>query len=123
MTYIAVLLKLKCSCHVTTGGRIEVVLGWAKVRGFRAGENPARWRGHLDHLLPARSKVRQVKHHPALPYDELAAFMKDLRANPGTAAAALEFLILTVARTGEVIGPRWPEIEFANSVWPYPPSA
>ena len=75
-------------------GRIEAVLDWSKVRGFRAGENPARWRGHLDHLLPTRSKIRQVKHHAALPYRELGAFMRELRTNEGTAAAALEFLIL-----------------------------
>jgi integrase len=101
-------------------GRIEAILDWAKVRGFRAGENPARWRGHLDHLLPARSKVRQVKHHAALPYDELGALMKDLRGCEGVAAAALEFLILTVARTGEVIGARWPEIDFKNRIWTLP---
>jgi integrase len=101
-------------------GRIEAVLDWSKVRGFRAGENPARWRGHLDHLLPARSKVRQVKHHAALPYAELGAFMKELRTNKGTAAAALEFLILTAGRTGEVIGARWPEIDFKSRVWTVP---
>src|SRR5262249_38723123 len=93
-------------------GRIEAVLDWAKVRGFRTGENPARWRGHLDHVLPARSKVRRVKHHAALPYAELGAFIKNLRACEGAASAALEFLILTVGRTGEVIGARWPEIDF-----------
>src|SRR5215813_4324957 len=92
-------------------GRIETVLDWARVRGFRDGENPARWRGHLDHLLPAKSKVRQVKHHAALPYDEVGAFMKDLQIADGVAAKALEFLILTVSRTGEVIGARWPEID------------
>jgi integrase len=101
-------------------GRIEAILDWAKVRGFRAGENPARWRGHLDHLLPARSKVRQVKHHAALPCDDLGGFMKDLRGCESVAAAALEFLILTVARTGEVIGARWPEIDFKNRVWTLP---
>jgi len=101
-------------------GRIEAVLDWSKVRGFRAGENPARWRGHLDHLLPARSKVRQVKHHAALPYAELTAFMKELRTNEGTAAAALEFLILAAGRTGEVIGARWLEIDFKSRVWTVP---
>src|SRR5207342_2301592 len=78
-------------------GRIEVVLDWAKVRGYRSGENPARWRGHLDHLLPARSKVRMVKHHAALPYAELPAFMKDLSEREAVAARALEFLILTAS--------------------------
>jgi Arm DNA-binding domain len=83
-------------------GRIEAVLDWATVRGYRKGENPARWRGHLDKLLPARSKVRKVEHHPALPYDELADFIMALRGQEGVAARALEFLILTAARTGEV---------------------
>src|SRR5262249_14531723 len=101
-------------------GRIETVLDWARVRGFRDGENPARWRGHLDHLLPAKSKVRQVKHHAALPYDEVGAFMKDLQIADGVAAKALEFLILTVSRTGEVIGARWPEIDLKHRIWTVP---
>jgi integrase len=101
-------------------GRIEAVLDWAKVRGFREGENPARWRGHLDHLLPARSKIRRVKHHAALPYEQLGIFMKDLRTREGMAAAALEFLILTATRTGEVIGARWNEVDFASRVWTIP---
>src|SRR5258708_2383520 len=75
-------------------GRIEVILDWAKVRGYRTGENPARWRGHLDKLLPARSKVRAVKHHAALPYELTGAFMLDLRGREGTAAKALHFPIL-----------------------------
>ncbi|MGJ5044147.1 tyrosine-type recombinase/integrase [Bradyrhizobium sp. HKCCYLRH1062] len=99
-------------------GRIEAVLDWATVRGFRQGENPARWRGHLDKLLPARTKVRKVKHHAALPYDELPAFMTALRAQDGAAARALEFLILTAARTGEVIGARPEEIK--DKVWTVP---
>jgi integrase len=98
-------------------GRIESVLDWAKARGYRQGENPARWRGHLDHLLPARSKIRRVTHHPALPYAELPAFMAALRAQEGFAARALEFAILTAARTGEVIGARWDEINIAGRLW------
>src|SRR5258707_751644 len=101
-------------------GRIEAVLDWAKARGFRAGENPARWRGHLSNLLPSRSKVRAVKHHAALPYTEIGAFMADLRVREGAAANALEFLILTDARTGEVIAARWPEIDFAARMWTVP---
>ena len=101
-------------------GRIEVVLDWARVRGHRSGENPARWRGHLDQLLPARSKVRKVRHHAALPYDRLGGFMKELRELEGIGAAALEFLILTVGRTAEVIGVRWTEIDLANRVWVVP---
>jgi hypothetical protein len=90
-------------------GRIESVLDWAKVRGYCTGENPARWRGHLDKLLPARSKVRKVEHHAALPYAELPDFLDTLRKQEGTAARALEFAILTAARTGEIIGARWGE--------------
>ena len=104
-------------------GRIEVILDWAKVRGYRTGENPARWRGHLDHLLPARSKVRAVKHHAALSYTEMGAFMQDLRKMEGASAAALEFLILTVARTGEIIGARWSEINLKDRVWVVPLSS
>lgn len=101
-------------------GRIESVLDWAKVRGYRQGENPARWKGHLDHLLPARAKVQKVEHHPALPYAEIGAFMKALREHEGIAAKALEFTILTAARTGETIGARWSEIDFAENVWTIP---
>jgi integrase len=101
-------------------GRIESVLDWAKVRGYRAGENPARWRGHLDKLLPARSKVRRVKHHAALPYVDLPVFLISLRGQDGTAARALEFAVLTAARTGEVIGARWSEIDLAGKVWIVP---
>ena len=72
-------------------GRIESILDWAKVRGYRDGENPARWRGHLDKLLPARSKVRRVEHHAALPYAELPGFLVALREQEGIAARALEF--------------------------------
>jgi integrase len=85
-------------------GRIEAVLDWATARGYRRGENPARWRGHLENLLPKKSKVRRVEHHAALPYPEIAVFMAALRQQEGIAARALEFAILTAARTGEVIG-------------------
>jgi integrase len=103
-------------------GRIESVLDWAKVRGFRQGENPARWHGHLDHLLPKRSKVARVKHHPALPYVDIPAFMAELRGREGNSARALEFTALTAARTGAVIGATWPEIDLAAKVWTVPPS-
>jgi len=99
-------------------GRIEVVLDWAKVQGFRTGENPARWRGHMDKLLPSHSRVKKVKHHAALPYADLPAFMVKLRKEEGVAARALEFLILTAARTGEVIGA--PPIEIKDGVWTVP---
>ncbi len=101
-------------------GRIESILDFAKVRGYRDGENPARWRGHLDKLLPARSKVREIEHHAALPYAELPAFLAGLREQEGIAARALEFLILTAARTGEVIGARWNEIDLLDKVWTVP---
>jgi integrase len=101
-------------------GRIENILDWAKVRGYRDGENPARWRGHLDHLLPARSKVAAVEHHAALPYAELPAFLIELRDQEGASARALEFAILTAARTGEVIGARLDEISEREKVWTVP---
>jgi integrase len=98
-------------------GRIEVILDWAKVRGLRAGENPARWRGHLDHLLPRLSKLRKVEHHAALPYGEMASFMMLLRERDAVAARALEFTILTASRTGEALGARWDEIDIAQKIW------
>jgi integrase len=101
-------------------GRIESVLDWARARGYRSGENPARWKGHLDNLLPLRSKVAPVKHHAALAYDELPSFMAALRHQDGVAAMAVEFLILTVSRTGEVIGARWSEINLAKREWIIP---
>jgi integrase len=101
-------------------GRIEAVLDWAAVRGYRRGENPARWRGHLDKLLPARAKIQKVEHHPALPYDEIADFIAVLQDQEGIAARALGFLILTATRTGEIIGTRWDEIDFENRIWVIP---
>ena len=101
-------------------GRIESVLDWATARGYRQGENPARWRGHLENLLPQKAKVRRVEHHAALPYVEIAGFMAALRQQAGIAARALEFAILTAARTGEVIGARWEEINLAERLWTIP---
>jgi integrase len=101
-------------------GRIELVLNWARSRGYRSGENPAQWRGHLDNLLPARGKVRRVKHHPALPYSEIGAFMAALRSQETGTAHALEFLILTAARSGEALGARWEEIDLAAKLWIVP---
>lgn len=101
-------------------GRIESILDWAKVRGYRDGENPARWRGHLDKLLPAKRKMRRVKHHTALPYAEVPAFMQELRLREGLGARALEFAILTAARTSEVIGARWSEIGLDAAMWTIP---
>jgi integrase len=101
-------------------GRIESVLDWATARGYRQGENPARWRGHLENLLPSRSKVRRVEHHAALPYPEIGTFTAELRRQDGVAARALDFAILTAARTGEVIGARWAEVDTANRLWTIP---
>ena len=103
-------------------GRIESVLNWAKARGYRIGENPALWKGHLDNLLPARSKIAKVKHHAALPYDQTSQFIDALRRQDGVAPLALEFAILTAARTGEIIGARWNEIDLAAKVWTVPAS-
>jgi integrase len=103
-------------------GRIEAILDWAKVRGLRSGENPARWRGHLDNLLPARGKVRKVKHHAALPYNQISTYLDELRKREGIAARALEFAILTATRTNEVLGARWNEIDLAARVWTIPES-
>lgn len=101
-------------------GRIEAILDWATVREYRTGENPARWRGRLETLLPKKAKMRAVKHHAALPYTETAAFLDQLRRQEGEVVRALEFAILTAARTGEVIGARWDEINIANRLWTIP---
>jgi integrase len=103
-------------------GRVEAVLDWATARGHRRGENPARWKGHLDNLLPAKTKVRRVEHHAALPYPELGAFMAELRAAPGLSARALEFAILTAGRTGEVLGATWAEFDLDGATWTVPAS-
>ena len=101
-------------------GRIEAILDWAKVRGYRSGENPGRWRGHLDKLLPARGKMRKVEHHAALPYAELPRFMAALREQEGSAARALEFTILTAARTGETRFAQWSEFDLLDKTWTVP---
>ncbi len=100
-------------------GRIERILSAAKVQGYRAGENPARWRGHLDQLLPKRNKSKK-KHHPALPFDKLPAFIVELREREAVAARALEFLILSATRGNETRGARWEEFDFDRKVWTIP---
>lgn len=102
-------------------GRIEKVLDAAKAKGFRDGENPARWRGHLDHLLPKPSKLARG-HHAAMPYEDVGAFLGKLRDRQATAALALEFCILTAARSGEVLGARWSEIDLDKKIWAVPAS-
>lgn len=100
--------------------RIELVLDAAKARGLREGENPARWRGHLDKLLPKRTKVRAVKHHAALPWSELPAFMTELSKAEDLTYKAMQMTILTACRTGEVLGATWPEVDLERRVWTVP---
>ncbi|MEX2249161.1 MAG: integrase arm-type DNA-binding domain-containing protein [Parvibaculum sp.] len=127
---VDVALVLKCIEPIWTAkpetagrvrGRIEAVLDWAAARGYRTGDNPARWKGHLDTLLPARGKVAPVQHHPALPYAEVPAFMAALRERDDIGARALEFTILPAARTGEAIGARLSEIDLETALWIVPP--
>lgn len=101
-------------------GRIESVLDWATVRKYRSGENPARWKGHLDKVLAAPSKIQKVEHHRAIPVEDMPAFMQDLRMRTGVAARALEFLIYTAARSGEVRGALWSEIDTNKAIWTVP---
>jgi integrase len=101
-------------------GRIEAVLGFATVRRFRTGDNPARWRGHLATLFPARGKLAKPKHHAALPYEELPTLMTELRNRDAISAQALTFAVLTASRTGEVIGADWSEIDLKKRVWTVP---
>ena len=101
-------------------GRIEIILDWAKFREYRSGENPARWRGHLQLALARPEKIAPHEHHAALPYTAIGELMADLRGRDSTSARCLEFLILTAARTGEVIGATWDEIDLAAKVWTVP---
>jgi integrase len=100
--------------------RIEAVLDWAKVHGYRSGDNPAAWRGHLKAVMPAPRKITKVENHAALPYSGMHAFMTALHQRPGMAALALEFTIRTACRTGEVIGAQWPEVDFKSALWTIP---
>lgn len=101
-------------------GRIESILDWATTSNFRQGENPARWRGHLDNLLAAPKKVSKVQHHAALPFDQISNFMVALRKQEGVAARALEFAILTAGRTNEIIEATWAEVDLEKSTWTIP---
>lgn len=100
--------------------RIERILDWAKARELRSGENPAQWRGGLSHVLPARRTAQRVKHHPALAYGEMPAFMIELRQRNGLGAKALEFAILTACRTNEALRATWQEIDFDAATWTIP---
>jgi integrase len=101
-------------------GRIEAIMGWATTSGFRSGDNPARWKGHLENLLASISRTSRIKNHPSLAWARMGEFMQALRQRDGIAARALEFTILTAARSGEVRGARWSEIDMAAKVWTIP---
>lgn len=101
--------------------RVEAVIDWATVREFRTGENPARWKGHLSEVLPARSK-KNVRHHAALPYDALPAFMVEVRRRESVSARALEVTVLCALRTQEVVNALWSEVDLKNRIWTIPPS-
>ncbi len=104
-------------------GRVESILDWSTTKGYRDGLNPARWKGHLDHLLPAPTKIKKVKHYPAVQIDEAAAFTEQLRATPGTSALALQVLLLTAVRSFNVRAMRRREIDFDESIWDIPGEA
>ena len=112
--------KTKNETAARLRGRIEAVLDWATVRGYREGENPARWKGRLDKLLPAPGKIQKTVHRKALAIDAVQQFMRDLRDKEGVAARALEFVVLTAARSGEVRGVTWSEIDLDAAVWVVP---
>jgi len=112
--------KTKTETASRVRGRLESILDWAKVKGYRKGENPARWRGHLDNLLPKRSKVQKVRHYAALPYAEVPAFYKQLDAETNLSAQALQFVILTATRTSETIAAAWREINLDEKLWVIP---
>ena len=101
-------------------GRIESVLGWATTSGYRTGENPARWKGHLENLLATISKTSRTKNHPSLPWPRIGAFMSALRLREGVSARAVEFAILTACRSGEVRGARWAEFDIGGKLWTIP---
>ena len=114
------LWRVKTETASRVRGRIESVLDFATARGWRVGDNPARWKGHLQNLLPATSKVARVVHHAALPWREVGSFMAELEKQEGVAAIALRFAILTAARTGEAVGATWAEIDLQEKVWTVP---
>ncbi|PWF47744.1 tyrosine-type recombinase/integrase, partial [Massilia glaciei] len=110
----------KTETAVRLRGRIESIIDWATVSKFRLGDNPARWRGHLENLLANPNKIAPVKNHPALPWREIGGFMKLLREREGVAARAIEFAILTACRSGEVRGATWAEIDLGAKLWTIP---
>lgn len=117
---LAPIWQTKTETATRLRGRMESILDWATVSQYRQGDNPARWRGHLDKLLPAPTKVAKVAHHAALPWQQTGAFMAALRGREGVAARAVEFAILTAARSGEVRGAAWAEIDLDAGLWVIP---
>ncbi len=113
--------KAKAETASRVRGRMETILDAAKARGYRDGENPARWRGHIAQILPVRSRLTRG-HHKAMPYDAIPAFVGALHKREAVAALALEFTILTAARTGEVIGGKWEEVDLEKAIWTIPAS-
>jgi integrase len=111
--------KAKAETASRVRGRMETILDAAKARGYRDGENPARWRGHIAQILPVRSRLTRG-HHKAMPYDAIPAFVCALHQREAVAALALEFTILTAARTGEVIGGKWDEVDLDKAIWTIP---
>ena len=122
MEILAPIWAAKTETASRVRSRIELVIGWAKAKKLRTGENPAVWRGNLDKLLAKPSKVKPVAHQPALPYTRMGEFMTDLRTRSGMGARALEFAILTAARSGEVRGMQWSEIDMTRRTWTVPAS-
>jgi integrase len=120
MKVLAPIWPVKPETASRVRGRIEVILDAAKTQGLRTGENPALWKGHLANLLPSKRKVRRVRHHPSLPYAAIPVFMVALRARPSLSARALEFCILTGARSSEAIKAHWSEIDLKAAVWEIP---
>jgi integrase len=112
--------KVKPETASRLRGRIEAVLNWARARGYRTGENPATWRGHLATQFPTKSRLRPVRHHPSMPYSQVAAFVAELRQETSVAARALEFVILTAVRTNEALGAKWDEVDLENKIWTIP---
>ncbi len=112
--------EIKTETASRVRGRIESVLGWATTSGYRTGENPARWKGHLENLLATISKSSRTRNHPSLPWQRIGAFMAALRVREGVTARAVEFAILTACRSGEVRGARWAEFDMAGKVWTIP---
>jgi integrase len=120
MQIIEPIWKTKTETATRVRGRIESVISWAMVKDYHPGPNPALWRGHIDQLLPKRSKIQPVKHHTSMPYNEIQAFMGKLQAKDSVSAKALELTIFTAVRTSEALNAKWNEIDFDNRLWTIP---